>query len=410
MTADHPNIKKTSKNRKNGGARPLSSSKKFLFSSITFIVFFLIIEIVLISFGFTFKIAGNNPENEHWFGLGFQQDPELPWSWIPIPGGGGIAGSAQFQFNDLGFRESHAPSKDAIEKTLRVICMGDSCTMGWEVLNHQTFCHVLKELLEKSLSITVETINAGVPGYSSFQGLHQLEKRILSLEPDVIVFSYCWNDHTFAIHMHETLDVFMDENFLGQPDKDLPGPTWSSKIHSSLSRLRSYKMMDFLASKLRKQERENTDHGQKHLVDVEKVPVRVSLSDYKANFKRMITLSRQKGITPILMNQPSQPIRSTHAFTEVAKSLNYKAPDEKRWSQFSRIIRNLFITRQQEYNEALKEVAKENNVPFVDMISIFEEYKNFEELLIDPVHPTPKGHNIIADELRNAIIEVTATN
>jgi lysophospholipase L1-like esterase len=110
------------------------------------------------------------------------------------------------------------------------------------------------------------------------------------------------------------------------------------------------------------------------------------------------------------MNQPSQPIRSTHAFTEVAKSLNYKAPDEKRWSQFSRIIRNLFITRQQEYNEALKEVAKENNVPFVDMISIFEEYKNFEELLIDPVHPTPKGHNIIADELRNAIIEVTATN
>jgi lysophospholipase L1-like esterase len=406
VTADHPDIKRLSSNGKNLDERPLSTSKKFLFSSITFLVFFLTIEIVLISFGFTFKIAGNNSENDHWFGLGFQQDPELPWSWIPIPGGGGVAGSAQFQFNDEGFRESHVDARNAIEETLRVVCMGDSCTMGWEVLNHQTFCHLLKELLEKSLSITVETINAGVPGYSSFQGLHQLEKRVLSLKPDVIVFSYCWNDHTFAIHMHETLDVFMDENFFGQSDKDLPGPTWSSKIHSSLSRLRSYKMMDFFASNLRKQETEDAKDAQEVLVNVEKVPVRVPLSDYKANFKRMISLSREKGITPILMNQPSQPIRSTNAFTELAKSLNYKAPDEKSWIQFCRIMRSLFIRRQQEYNDALIEVAKENKVLFVDMISIFEKYENLEELLIDPVHPTPKGHNIIANELKETILKV----
>jgi lysophospholipase L1-like esterase len=49
-------------------------------------------------------------------------------------------------------------------------------------------------------------------------------------------------------------------------------------------------------------------------------------------------------------------------------------------------------------------------VPFVDMISVFKKYKDLEELLIDPVHPTPKGHNIIADELKKKIHETIATN
>ena len=375
----------------------------------TFVVFFLTIELLLITFGFSFNFSTNSNEKDHWFGFGFQQDPQLPWSWIPIPEGGGVAGEAEFGFNSLGFRESRPiEAKDKIEETLRVVCMGDSCTMGWEVLNHQTFCHVLKELLAKSLSITVETINAGVPGYTSFQGLHQLQTQIRSLEPDVIVFSYCWNDHTFAIHMHETLDVLLHENFLGLPDKDLPGPTWSSKIHSSLSRLRSYQMMDFFASEMRQKKPEDNKKASQVLVDVDKVPVRVSLADYRANFKRMIDLSKEKGITPVLMNQPSQPLRSAHAFTELEKSLNYSASDEKDWIQFCRIMRNLFVQRQQEYNDALMDVAKENNVSFVDMISEFKKHKDIEQLLIDPVHPTPEGHELIATELSRAIVKILA--
>jgi lysophospholipase L1-like esterase len=383
----------------------MSTPKKFLFSTITFVVFFLCIELALVLFGFSFRISPENIEKEHWFGLGFQQDSQLPWSWIPKPGGEGIAGEAPFQFDEKGFRKSPG-SPGELKETLRIVCMGDSCTMGWEVLNHQTFCHVLKEVLEKSLSVNVETINAGIPGYTSFQGLHQLQNRIFSLEPDVIVFSYGWNDHTFAIHMHETLDVFMNESFFGLPDKDLPGPTLSSKIHSSLSRLRSYQMMDSLASKMKKEAPQEAEKRKGVLVDVEKVPVRVSLEDYGENFKRMIHLSKQKGIFSILMNQPSQPIRSTNAFSELEKSLNYKAPDEKSWVQFCRIMRNLFIRRQHEYNESMMQVARETQVPFVDMISIFEEYGKLEELLIDPVHPTAKGHSMIANELSQTILEI----
>ena len=410
MTTDHPDsgLKKGSSFKPY--ERSVSTSKKFLFSSITFVVFFLCIEVALVLFGFSFQISSDNTEKEHWFGLGFQQDPQLPWSWMPKPGGEGIAGEAPFHFNEKGFRKPTTSSTEEIKETLRVVCMGDSCTMGWEVLNKQTFCHVLKELLEKSLSVTVETINAGVPGYTTFQGLHQLNTRIFSLNPDVIVFSYCWNDHTFAIHMHETLDVFMDENFFGLPDKDLPGPTLSSKIHSSLSRLRSYQMMDFFASKMRREEPQGSKKVNGVLVDIEKVPVRVSLDEYRQNFKQMIDLSIQKGIYPVLMNQPSQPLRSTSAFSELEKSLNYKAPDEKSWFQFCRAMRNLFIRRQEEYNESMMEVARENRIPFVDMISIFERHGKIEELLIDPVHPTAKGHSMIANELSRTILKFVKTD
>lgn len=402
---DHPGFVSDIKSQNRRSERhSISTSKKFAFSAITCLLFFLVIEITLACLGWSFRIPTDSNEQDHWFGLGFQQDPTLPWSWIPVPGGKGIAGSAPFHFDKPGFRKQPDVKQEKPEDTIRIVCMGDSCTMGWEVLDGQTFCSVLGNIIQKSFSKTVETINAGIPGYTSFQGLHQLESRILSLQPDFIVFSYCWNDHTFAIHMHETLDVLLHKSFFGLPDKDLPGPTLVSKMHSSLSRLRSYQALDYLVRKARPKKQERAKLPQEFLVDIDQVAVRVSINDYKENLKRMIELSRDNGVIPILMNQPSQPLRSNHAFEELAKSLNYAAPSEESWSQFCRLTRNLFVGRQEEYNEAMMEVAQQNAAEFLDMISVFKQYDP-EELLIDPVHPTPKGHFIIAEELSKKILQ-----
>lgn len=69
----------------------------------------------------------------------------------------------------------------------RIACLGDSTTFGWGVSESQAWPSLLGEQLG------VEVLNAGVPGYSSHQGLATLD-RVLALNPDVVVLAYMIRD------------------------------------------------------------------------------------------------------------------------------------------------------------------------------------------------------------------------
>jgi lysophospholipase L1-like esterase len=78
--------------------------------------------------------------------------------------------------------------------SLRVVCMGNSSTFGWGVPPDSTYPRLLQAELEGRLGREVEVINAGVPGYSSIQGLALLEREVRALSPDVITLSFGAND------------------------------------------------------------------------------------------------------------------------------------------------------------------------------------------------------------------------
>jgi lysophospholipase L1-like esterase len=381
----------------------ISALKKIIFSLVTFIAFFVIVEAFLGAIDFSFQIPSGKDQN-HWFELGFEQDPELPWSWIPSPDAKGSFGGIPYQFNAQGFRGGTAVNVHKPRDSIRIACMGDSCSLGWEVADDKTFCYQLSKMLQKTSFHPIETINAGVPGYTSFQGLHQLQNRILPFDPDFIILSYNWNDHTYAIHLHETFQVLMHRKFYGLPDKDLPGKTFQSQFHTLVAELRSYQLVDFVVWKLGPDQQEIPDEeADTEIVDLNSVPVRVSLQDYRSNLERMIDLARQHQVIPILMTQPSEPINSNNVFQELAKNLNYKPDSEKDWNDFQRAMRNRFEKKQWEYNQALRDVGVKKNVTLVDMVPIFDENPDSRELLLDPVHPSPKGHKLIAEELKKTI-------
>ncbi|MCZ6463242.1 MAG: GDSL-type esterase/lipase family protein [Proteobacteria bacterium] len=76
---------------------------------------------------------------------------------------------------------------------LRVLALGDSCTFGIGVENDETWPAVLETALAAA-GLDAEVINAGVPGYSAYQGLRFLETRGRALRPDVLVVSFGFND------------------------------------------------------------------------------------------------------------------------------------------------------------------------------------------------------------------------
>lgn len=108
--------------------------------------------------------------------------------------------------NSLGFRSEEfqlARSPDS----LRVVCFGDSSTFGIGSRMEHTWPSQLETLIANSIQFSdvdkIEVINAGVPGYSSYQGLQHMRQEIDRLQPDVVMASYANNDFW---HWDQTTD------------------------------------------------------------------------------------------------------------------------------------------------------------------------------------------------------------
>jgi lysophospholipase L1-like esterase len=84
------------------------------------------------------------------------------------------------------------PAADSGARPLRILALGDSCTFGLGVDDDETWPSQLQRLLAAAESARV--VNAGVPGYTAFQGRRLLEVRGGELAPDLVVATFGFND------------------------------------------------------------------------------------------------------------------------------------------------------------------------------------------------------------------------
>jgi lysophospholipase L1-like esterase len=96
----------------------------------------------------------------------------------------------------------------------RILTLGDSCTFGLGVDDAQTWPAQLQQLLNAD-GDRVEVINAGVPGYSAFQGRRFLEKEGLHLAPDLVIAGFGFNDREVWASRsdYETAHAFADAGY-----------------------------------------------------------------------------------------------------------------------------------------------------------------------------------------------------
>lgn len=86
-----------------------------------------------------------------------------------------------------------SPPVDSPKKRFRILVLGDSCAFGLGVADHETWPARLAARLSGN-GLTAEVINAGVPGYTAFQGKRFLETSGWALKPDLIVVGFGFND------------------------------------------------------------------------------------------------------------------------------------------------------------------------------------------------------------------------
>ncbi len=240
------------------------------------------------------------------------------------------------EINTLGFRGSPVFFNKG-PSTFRIICMGDSVTFGDHVKFEEAYPKVLEEILNDKCSVKkYEVINAGVYGYTSYQGVLYL-REMLKYKPDLITVYFGMND--------ATPNLLYNDKIIGQ--KGLYGRFYSLlKFQSLLSKVPfGRKVIYYLFYR-----------GQNK-------KVRVSPGEYKKNLEEMMAITEKYNIR-ILFITPLW--RDDNAGGALLPRVNYKFPEE---------------------------------CLVVDTDNVFRQRsKDIAVFLLDWCHLTAEGHRIVAAE------------
>lgn len=98
-----------------------------------------------------------------------------------------------FRINQQGMRSERDFAYAKPPGVKRILALGDSFTIGYEVDVDKTFTSILEDELQRS-GFRVEVLNAGVSGFSNAEELLYLERELIRYTPDVVVVSFYLND------------------------------------------------------------------------------------------------------------------------------------------------------------------------------------------------------------------------
>ena len=120
-----------------------------------------------------FEIRCNEPDAEY-----VHTSPDGQWS---------------YSINSQGLRDHRVFAYEKPPSRLRVLTVGDSYTLGFEVGQGESYSAVLERYLRNE-GVDAEVINAGVSGFSTAEELIYLREEGLRFQPDVVVMGFYIND------------------------------------------------------------------------------------------------------------------------------------------------------------------------------------------------------------------------
>ncbi len=284
----------------------------------------------------------------------FIADPELIWR--PKP--------SVSLFNSHGFRGPELP----LEKQpgeFRVVALGDSNTLGWIPGNPPNYHganwpEYVQPLLAAATKKQVTVINAGVWGYSSFQGVVMLE-RFLAYQPDIVLVSYGSNDTRRVAVPDDQFNTAIGGTFMQLTRLCRRSP---------LANLRTVQLLKATRDRL----------GGASSTGPENSTFRVPLDQYRKNLERIIRRCRQAGVGCILLTRPYVGDSS----------------DPADWKTYA-----------PDYVAATLAVGSEQNVPVVD---VYREFRDSSAMFADESHFTEEGHRAAARLIGDAILPFVERN
>ncbi|UCC43791.1 MAG: SGNH/GDSL hydrolase family protein [Candidatus Zixiibacteriota bacterium] len=261
-----------------------------------------------------------------------------------------------YQVNSLRMRGKEIST---LTDDYRIVAIGNSCTFGWGIPQQYTWVDLLETILNiRKPENRVQVLNAGVPGYTSYQGWQYFKRDLLDLDPNMVLIMFGWNDHWPAGKRIE------------DARQKMPGRVLVS-VHNLLSRLKLYQLLRKAASSA---VGEPVTESLGDLADDHSSPRRVALDEFVKNLEAMIALARENDAKPVLMIPP---VASPQIYYE-----------GRPW--------NLHYLHEP-YQGCIRSVASQHSVPVIDLQAAFDRSANlFDRHQTDPIHFNVKGHRLVA--------------
>ncbi len=231
----------------------------------------------------------------------------------------------------------------------RVLCLGDSATYGVGVSIEDSWPTRAQAELQQHSRRPLRFINHGVPGYTTWQAMAWLEREGRALEPDLVLFASCHNDHS---------------------DSQEADPAWIGES-ASRRQVRRILMSPALVQILRAMLLSPPRHP--GIPALERPNFRVSLDQRRSALDRVRDLCHQDGRPLVLVLMP----------------LGLKP-----WPAGD------YITDFRRY-------AARNHLPLIDAQLAAEESTDWRFFFPpgDTVHPTAEGQRVVASEVVRVLRE-----
>ncbi len=267
-------------------------------------------------------------------------------------------------FNDKNaiiFDHDHLYAKPA--DTYRIIFMGDSQTISDLKKVYTDFTYpklVEQKALASNLKAPngkkLEIINAGISGYTSYQGYLILSTYLINLEPDLVIPAFGYHEASPAI--------FSDKDALPENRK-----IWS--LRELLYKSEIYLLFRNCSLHIQANIADQRGTSWKHR------NFRVSIPDYKYNLSRFIKLGEEKNFRIIFITEPY------HYDTDYQRTKPYRIAE--------------------------KEVAAKLDVPIIDACEVFKKFTPHELdecfEINDMVHFRRPGAEKMADIVLEGLID-----
>jgi len=220
-------------------------------------------------------------------------------------------GRWEFRTNAQGFRNDRNFGYEKPPGTVRILCIGDSNTQGYEVGQEETYCSVIQaELAGRGYS--AEVLNAGVSGFSTAEALAFLDQEGIRYQPDAVVLGFFANDPEdnikaglYGLEGNGSLRLLNRTYLPGVAIQNaiyaVPGVKWLSE-NSYLYSWGFNSVWDYYKRlRFKEQAEEITEYA---------LPTQQSFSDYQldltaALIRRIYDLCRERGIRFYLLDIPA---------------------------------------------------------------------------------------------------------
>lgn len=357
----------------------LSLSRLVLFSALPALVLVAAIELSFRALELARPRLASIPLPEETFGI-VEPDPDLFWRLKPdmVLDYGGEKGGCRT--NALGLRSGPLGPKQAGE--FRILALGESTTFGVGVPDRLAYPQRLESLLHESgVCPRCRVINAGVSAWSSFQSRRYLETRGLALQPDLVLVYHEINDYMPASFRN----AGQSEAAMLRSDLQLHASLQQSLgrrllASSALVRWVAYHRARREVAALRESPRfvdpaaiglpeiglrplvVRTADARRAPVNESALPTRVPPGERRRMLEEMLRLCRDRGIAFVVLH-PSYRATVPHSCV-------------------------------------LTEFCRERGVPMLEAQPLLHpEGVPVEEMFLDKMHPTARGHEALARAL-----------